>query len=255
MVAGGRAMRGVHSATRCVDVGEAVVAGLLEVADELCGGDCAAVRASGRTAQTAATQGRPVRARHSWARSSQRQGPAAASICSRSSRASRAGSPMSRAASAWCEHGDGVGGCGKKLGVGADESAEEDLRVGERTAGCGVGGDGADVRRGFGRREPPRLHWPQRCRVASLNDELDGADVVERCDGAAGDDGELGCERGDGDEAEVGAVAEQIVGALRGLGVVDLVALGELGVVGRVLEVPHERRGVEEVDGGDAEAG
>ena len=31
------------------------------------------------------------------------------------------------------------------------------------------------------------------------------------------------------------------------------VALGEFGGEGRVLEVPHERSGVEEVDGGDAE--
>ena len=38
-----------------------------------------------------------------------------------------------------------------------------------------------------------------------------------------------------------------------GLGVVDVVALGERGVARRVLEVPHERCGVEEVDGGDAD--
>jgi hypothetical protein len=35
---------------------------------------------------------------------------------------------------------------------------------------------------------------------------------------------------------------------------VDLISLGECGVAGRVFEVPHERGGVEEVDGGDAEA-
>jgi hypothetical protein len=34
---------------------------------------------------------------------------------------------------------------------------------------------------------------------------------------------------------------------------VDVVAVGEGGVAWRVLEVPHEGRGVEEVDGGDAE--
>ena len=33
----------------------------------------------------------------------------------------------------------------------------------------------------------------------------------------------------------------------------DLVALGEFSVAGRVLEVPHERSGIEEVDGGDAD--
>ena len=87
-----------------------------------------------------------------------------------------------------------------------------------------------------------------------LDDELDGADFVEGGYGAAGDDGEVGGEGGDGDEAEVGAAGEEFVGAERGLGVVEGVALGECGGEGRVLEVPHERRGVEEVDGGYADA-
>ena len=43
------------------------------------------------------------------------------------------------------EHVDGVGGRGEKLRRGADEFAEEDLGVGERAAGCGVGFDGADT--------------------------------------------------------------------------------------------------------------
>jgi hypothetical protein len=34
----------------------------------------------------------------------------------------------------------------------------------------------------------------------------------------------------------------------------DVVTLRECGVLRRVFEVPHERRGVEEIDGGDAEA-
>jgi len=91
--------------------------------------------------------------------------------------------------------------------------------------------------------------------VRGLDDELDGADLVERCDGAAGDDGEIGCEGGDGDEAEIGSGGEELVGAEGRLGVVEGVALGESGGEGRVLEVPHERSGVEEVDGGDAELG
>jgi hypothetical protein len=41
--------------------------------------------------------------------------------------------------------------------------------------------------------------------------------------------------------------------ALGGLGEVKGVALGEQVGVGRVVEVPHERRGVEEVDCGYAE--
>jgi len=116
------------------------------------------------------------------------------------------------------------------------------LCVGERTAGCGVGGDSADLCEGVA------------SAVFLFDDELNGADAVERCDGAAGDDGERGRERGDGDEAEVGAACEEIVGAERGLSVVDVVARGERGVARRMLEVPHKGRGIEEVDSGDAEA-
>ena len=86
-----------------------------------------------------------------------------------------------------------------------------------------------------------------------FDDELDGADAIERCDGAAGDDGERGRKGRDGDEAEVGAAGEEFVGAQRGLGVMDGVTLGERGVARRVFEVPHERCGIEEVDGGDAD--
>ena len=133
------------------------------------------------------------------------------------------------------QHGDGIGCGGEERGVGVEEFAEEDLGVGERTArGC-VGSDGFYCAEGVGR----------------FNDELDGADFAERRDGAAGDDGEVRRKGGDGDEAKVGAGGEDLVGAQRGLGVVEGVALGESGGQGRVFEVPHEGSGVEEVDGGD----
>jgi len=76
--------------------------------------------------------------------------------------------------------------------------------------------------------------------------------MVERGDCAAGDDGEIGRERRDGDEAEIGAGGEKFIGAECGLGVVQAVALGELRCERRVLEVPHERGRIEEVDSGDA---
>ena len=140
------------------------------------------------------------------------------------------------------QHGDGVGRCGKECGVGVEEFAEEDFGVGERAAGGGVGSDGfygVEGMRGF--------------RVPRLYDELDGADFVERGDGAARDDGERRRERGDGDEAEVGACGEKLVGAEGRLGVVEGVALGEIAGEGWMFEVPHEGSGIEEVDGGDAE--
>ena len=111
---------------------------------------------------------------------------------------------------------------------------EQELGVGDGGARGGVCGDGADL-----------IEW-------LLRDELDGADVAERGDGAAGDDEEIRGEGGDGDEAEVGLVGEEFAGALGGLGEVELVAFGEMGGVRGVVEVPHERGGIEEVDCGYA---
>ena len=136
------------------------------------------------------------------------------------------------------EHGHGVGIGGDEGGAVVVELAEEDLGVGEGAAGCGVGGYGAEGLEGVG----------------FFYDELDAADLVERGYGAAWHDGEVGGEGGYGDEAEVGAGGEKFGGAEGGLSVVEGVALGQFGGMGRVLEVPHERRGVEEVDGGYADA-
>jgi hypothetical protein len=83
------------------------------------------------------------------------------------------------------QHGNGIGWCWKEGGVGIEEFAEEDLGVGERAAGGGVGGDGFYCAEDMG----------------FLNDELDGADFVQGRDGAAGDDGEVRRERGDRDQA------------------------------------------------------
>lgn len=135
------------------------------------------------------------------------------------------------------EHGDGVGWMLDKGGVGAEEFAEEDLGVGERAARSGVGCNGADSFEG----------------MCFFDDELNRADAVERSDGAAGDDGQIVGEGGDGDEAEVGATSEKLVGAERGLGGVEVVSLGEFCRTRRVLEVPHQRCGIEEVDGGYAD--
>lgn len=89
--------------------------------------------------------------------------------------------------------------------------------------------------------------------IFQFNDELDRADAVERGDGAAGDDGEIRRKFGDGNEAEIGPGCEQLVSAERWPGVVQGVALSELCRQRRVLEVPHERRGVEKIDGSYAD--
>ena len=134
------------------------------------------------------------------------------------------------------EHGGEVGGVLEEGGRGVEEVAEEDLGVGYRRAGGGVCGYRAHLGEAEG----------------GFDDELDGTYAVQAGDGAAGHDAELGGEGGDGDEAEVGAVFEEVARALRGSGEVDVVAGGKRGGEGWVVEVPHEGRGVEEVDGRDA---
>ena len=135
------------------------------------------------------------------------------------------------------QHGDGIGCGGGQGGSSIEEFAEEDLGVGERAARGGIGGDG-----------PYRAESVRR-----FDDELDGANFVERGDGAAGDDGELGRKRRNGNEAKVSAGAEEFAGTERGLSVVEGVVLGKFGCEGWVFEVPHEWSGIEEVDGGDTE--
>jgi len=137
------------------------------------------------------------------------------------------------------EHGDWVGCGGNKGGMGPEELSEEDFGVGEGTAGGCVGGDGLYCAKS----------------VRGFDDELDGADFVQRSNRATGDDGEIGGEGRDGDEAEIGAGGKELVGAKRRLGVVEGIAPGESGGQGWVLEVPHEGSGIEEVDSGDAEPG
>jgi len=130
--------------------------------------------------------------------------------------------------------------------VGIAPVVEEDAGIGDGGAACGVGCYGAE--RGEGLR-------------GAANEEQ-GTDTALGGDGAAGENaqGRVGGEGGDGDEADVGVPGvirtEGEAGcALRGRHSFDFVAEGEWVAEGRVLEVPHEGRGVEEVDGGDAEAG
>ncbi len=58
-----------------------------------------------------------------------------------------------------------------------------------------------------------------------------------------------------GDQANIGGSAGQASGAFGGGHSVDLIAEGERGAEGGVLEVPHEGSGVEKVDGGYAKTG
>lgn len=100
------------------------------------------------------------------------------------------------------EHGDGVGVARDEGGLDEEELAEENIGVGERAARGFVGGDGADG-----------LERDGGIGCVAANDELDGAHVIERGDGAVWDDGKIGRERCDGDKAEVGAGGEELVGA------------------------------------------
>lgn len=73
-------------------------------------------------------------------------------------------------------------------------------------------------------------------------------------DGASGEDTQAwssGKGR-DGNEADVGCSGCKLVGTLGGEHPVEFVALCEFGGERRMFEVPHEGRGIEEADGGDA---
>jgi len=64
-----------------------------------------------------------------------------------------------------------------------------------------------------------------------------------------------GGQGGDGDEADVGCARGQTGGALGRQHSINLIAKGELSVERGMLEVPHEGRGVEEADAGNAQTG
>ncbi len=137
------------------------------------------------------------------------------------------------------EHGEGVGWRGEDGGVCAKEMPKEDLGIGDGGAGGGVCGECADAGEGGSAVLP--------------DEEEDGADVMEGGDGAVGEDDEGVSEGSDGDEAEVGLPGEELGGAEGGCGGVDAVAVMEGFGQGWVGEVPHEGCRVEEVDGGNAE--
>jgi hypothetical protein len=140
-----------------------------------------------------------------------------------------------------CEHGVEVSGRGKEWDRRIAPLVKEDAGVGERGAAGGVGGDAAQGGK----------------RLSGAADQQQGADPAFGSDGAAGQDFETGCggEGCDGDEAYIGGSGGKVGSALGGGHAVSLIAEGEWGGEWRVLEVPHEGRGVEEVDGGYAQAG
>jgi hypothetical protein len=137
------------------------------------------------------------------------------------------------------EHGVEVGGHGQEWNGGIAPLVEEDAGVGDGGAAGGVGGDGAEGREG----------------LAGAADQEQGADTALGGDGAAGQNAEAGGggEGGDGDEADVGGSGGEASGAFGGRHAVDLIAEASWLVEGRMFEVPHEGRGIEEVDGGDAQ--
>ena len=208
-------------------------------------------RAAGRTAQTAATQGRPVCWRQSAARSSQRSELGRSRVELARDFGFDLGAVLAGeergVADEECgvgggEHGDGVGALLGEGGARVVEVLEEDVRVGGGAARGGVGGDGGDVRESFGDGEIRGI----------FDEEKNAADLAERGDGAAGDDGELGRELGDGDEAEVGGAGVELARAVRGRGVVELVARAQSGGGGFVLEVEEEGAGFRKEMAADA---
>jgi hypothetical protein len=138
------------------------------------------------------------------------------------------------------EHGVEIGG---RAGKG-----RRDCPSGERGCGRGPGWCGWRCRR-------PRSAGMEP--LAGAANQQQGAHAALGGDGAAGQNAQAGGggQSGDGDEADVGRARSQARGALGGRHAIDLIAEGELGIERRVLEVPHQGRGVEKADGGDAQTG
>ena len=137
------------------------------------------------------------------------------------------------------EHGIEVGTVRLEGGSGFPEAMKEDAGVGGGGSGRGVESDAADG-----------LHV-----AVFADDEEDGTDALARGDGAAGDDKHAGLRGvgGDGHEADVGFSGGELGGADGRGGPGELVAVGEFLLRGWMFEVPHERGGIEEGDGGNAE--
>lgn len=137
------------------------------------------------------------------------------------------------------KHGFEVGRVGQKGGLNLPESREKDAGVDGGGAGSSVKGNAADT-----------FHA-----VGMADDEDDGANAIARGDGAAGNNGEGGSggKSGDGNQADIGFAGGEFGGAFRRHVVADGVAFEEAGTVGVVLEAPHERGWVEEADCGNAQ--
>jgi hypothetical protein len=86
-----------------------------------------------------------------------------------------------------------------------------------------------------------------------FDEELNRTDSIKGGDGAARDDGQLRSKRSDGNESKIGATGKELVGTESRCGVMELIVFGQCGGERRMLEVPHERSRIEEVDGGYAD--
>ena len=125
------------------------------------------------------------------------------------------------------QHGERVGSLFQEFGAGGVEVLKEDACVGDGAERGSVGGDGADLR--------------ERGVIGQLlgifHQQQDAAHLAARGNRAAGHDGELRRERGDGNQTEVGGAGGELCGAGGGLGVMDFVVLAKLRGAGPVLEV------------------
>ena len=183
---GGEGDAGSPLADEVFDVGEAVVAGVIEVGDELGGGGGgeglgAGGPDGGNPGETGA--GVPL-----MGEVEPEEGAGDGFDAGLALAGEEGGVADEEGGVGVLEHGDGVCGLWEEYRIVGVEAAEEDVGVGDRGSGGSVGGDGAQGFEGKG----------------LLDEEEDGVDMVERGDGAAGDDGERGGEGGDGNEAEVG---------------------------------------------------
>ena len=225
-----------------VDVGEASIAGVLEVGDDLVGREargCECFGVDGPEGGDPDGSGEGVPLVREVEIEEPLAGAALAGVAI--FEGEKGGVADEESGVGRLQHRFKIGGVVEEGGLDLPEAREEDAGVGGRGARGGIESDATDAIESVG----------------MAHDEEDGADAVARGDGAAGDDGKRGREGecGDGNESNVGNARGEFGGAFGGGVEGEAVTLGEAGAVRFVVEGPHERGGIEEADGGDAETG
>lgn len=190
-----------------VDVCEAVIAAVIEIGDELGGGERAGFEGPGADSPDGGHPGKAgvivpeagdVEPEERMGRSVVDGGAVLAG--------EQGGVADEQGSVVGSEHGEWVGGMLGERGVDVGEAGKQEADVGGGTAGSAIGGDGANQGKGFGRGMASGV----------LDQQQDAADGASGGDGATRNNEKIVSEGSDGDEAEVGFAGLKFSGTVCG---------------------------------------